>query len=73
MGNFNTNISEPPLTSFCTLFKLIGLPKEPACYKNPHNPCSTDLFLTNCARSFHSTCVLQTGLSDFHKLVLTLL
>ena len=73
LGDFNANISEPTLTSFCTLFKLKNLAKEPTCYKNPNNPSCIDLFLTNCARSFHNTCVFETGLSDFHKLVVTLL
>ena len=73
LGDFNANISEPALTSFCTLFKLKNLVKEPTCYKNPNNPSCIDLFLTNCARSFHNTCVFETGLSDFHKLVVTLL
>ena len=73
LGDFNANISEPTLASFCTLFKLKNLVKEPTCYKNPNNPSCIDLFLTNCARSFHNTCVFETGLSDFHKLVVTLL
>ena len=61
------------LTSFCTLFKLKNLVKEPNCYKHPNKPSCIDLFLTNCARSFHNTCVFETGLSDFDKLVVTLL
>ena len=73
LGDFNANISKPTLTSFCTLLKLKNLVKEPTCYKNPNNPSRIDLFLTNCARSFHNTCVFETGLSDFHKLVVTLL
>ena len=47
--------------------------KEPTCYKNPENPSCIDLFLTNCPRSFHNTCLYETGLSDFHKLVATIL
>ena len=73
LGDFNANISEPTLKSFCTLFKFKNLVKEPTCYKNRNNSSCIDLFLTNCARSFHNTCVFETGLSDFHKLVMTLL
>ena len=43
-----------------------------ACFKNPNNP-YIDLFLTNSIRSFQETQVFETGLSDFHKLVVTLL
>ena len=71
MGDFINNISEPTLTSFCTLFKLKNLAKEPTCYKNPNNPSFIDLFLTNRARSFHKTWVFETGLSDFHTLAVT--
>ena len=73
LGDFNANISEPTLTSFCTLFKLKNLVKEPTCHNNPNNPSCIDLFLTNSTRSFHNTCVFETGLSDFRKLVVTLL
>ena len=68
LGDFNVNISKPTLTSFCTLKNLV---KEPSCYKNPNNLSCIDLFLTNCARSFHNTCIFETGLSDFHTLVVT--
>ena len=67
LGDFDANISEPTLTSFCTLFKLKNLVKEPTCYKNPNNPSCIDLFLTVLIYFF------ETGLSDFHKLVVTLL
>ena len=73
MGDFNANISEPTLTSFFTLFKLKNLVKEIICSKNPDDPDCIDLFLTNGASSFYNTCVFETGLSDFQKLVLTLL
>ena len=43
--------------------------KEPTCYKNPENSSCIDILLTNCPRSFHNTCLYETGLSDFHKLV----
>ena len=73
MGDFNADVSDPSVTSFCTLFKLKSIVKEQAYYKNPENPSCIDLFLTNCPRSFHNTCLYETGLSDFHKLVATIL
>ena len=73
MGDFNGDVSDPSMTPFCTLFKLKSIVKEPTCYKNPENPSCIDLFLTNCPRSFHNTCLYETGLSDFHKLVVTIL
>ena len=59
MGDFNTDLSDPLMTSFCALFKLKNIVKEPTCYrcyKNLENPSCIDLF----------------GLFDFHKLVITI-
>ena len=46
---------------------------EPTCFKNPDNPLCIGLFLTNCSRSFQDTQVIETDLSDFHKMNLTVL
>ena len=73
MGDFNSHVSDPSMTLFCTLFKLKSIVKEPKCYKNPENPSCLDLFLTNCPGSFHNTCLYETGFSDFLKLVVTTL
>ena len=73
VGDLNADVSDPSMTSFCTLFKLKNIVKEPTCYKDPENPSCIDLFLTNCPRSFYNTCLYETGLSDFHKLVVTIL
>ena len=37
------------------------------------NPSCIDLILTNRIKSFQNTCVLETGLSDFHKLTATVM
>ena len=37
------------------------------------SPCYIDLFLTNCLKSFESTLPIETGLSHFHKLIVTAL
>ena len=42
-------------------------------FKNPNNPSCIDLILTNCSRSFQNSGVIETGLSDFHKLVVTVM
>ena len=73
MGDFNTDVSDPSLTLFCTLFKLKSILKEPTCYKNPENSSCIDLFFTNCPGSSHNTYLYETGLCDFHKLVVTIL
>ena len=45
--------------------------KEPTCYKNLDNPTCVDLVLTNCPKNFQESPTLETGLSDFQKMVLT--
>ena len=49
------------------------LVRESTCFKNPDNPSCINLFLTNCSRSFQDTQIIETGLSDFHKMNLTVL
>ena len=72
-GDFNAQVSDIKLDTFCSIWNLKSLGKEPTCFKNPNNPSCIDLFLTNTIRSFQETQVFETGLSDFHKLVVTVL
>ena len=51
----------------------ITLNRGPACFKNPNNPSCIDLFLTNRQQCFQQTCAIETGISDFHKMVVTVM
>ena len=73
IGDFNVDVKEVSLHLFCSQYKLKSLNKDPTCYKNIDNPSCIDLLLTNSAKSFESTCTIETGLSDFHRLVVTTL
>ena len=46
---------------------------KPTCFKNPDKPSCIDLILINCPRSLQNSCVIETGLSDFHKLLVTVM
>ena len=70
-GDFNAQESECVFDSFLYQHDLTNLVKEGSCYKNPRNPSCIDLYLTNSPLSFQNTSSVFTGLSDFHKLVLT--
>ena len=59
--------------NFCDIYNLKNLVKEPTCFKNPDNPSCIDLFLINEPRTFQRTTTIETGISDFHKLVVTVL
>ena len=61
------------ITVFCDTYDLKCLIKEPACYKNPENPSCIDLILTSNPKCFQSLCVVETGLSDFHRMTVTVL
>ena len=41
--------------------------KKLTCYKNPSKPSCIELILTIKPWSFQHSCVIETGLSDFHK------
>ena len=47
--------------------------KEPTCYKSLSNPSCIDLVSANSSSSFQNTKAISTGLSDFHKMVITVL
>ena len=73
MGDFNVGFTEANMAAFCNEYKLKALNKEPTCFKNNVNLSCIDLFLTNCLKSFENTLTMETGLSDFHKLIVTVL
>ena len=45
----------------------------PTCFKNPENPTCIDLILTNKPLRFKNTYVIETGLSDFHKIIVAVI
>ena len=73
MGDFNVIDDGHYMKSFCKNYGLKNLIRQPTCYKNPSNPVCIDLIFTNVPRSFQSTCVVETGLSDFHLMTLTVM
>ena len=54
-------------------YHLKDIIKQKTCYKNPDRPTCINLILTNSSRSFQDTYAVDTELSDFHKLVVTVL
>ena len=73
MGDFNMEIDDPKMQTFCEVYNFKSLIKQPTCYKNPIKPSCIDLMLTNFPRMCQSTCVIETGLSDFHLMTVTVL
>ena len=73
VGDFNSGINDECMYDFCESFNLSSLIRESTCYKNPENPSCIDLFLTNSPYSFQNSGVVETGLSDFHKMIVTVM
>ena len=73
MGDFNCPMSEKVMKEFCDTYDLENLIKKPTCYKNPNNPSSIDVMLTNSKSSFQNSITIETGLSDCHKMTVTVL
>ena len=72
-GDFNVEEDEACLKEFLFEYNAKNLVKEKTCFKSIDNPSCIDLFLTNCYQSFQNTTTVATGLSDFHKMALTVL
>ena len=66
-------IEETTMKSFCESYNLTNLIKQPTCFKNPKKSSCIDSILTNRPKSFQSTCVIETGLSDFHRMTVCVL
>ena len=73
MGDYNCEITEEPMKVFCDTYNLTSLVNVATCFKSIDRPTSIDLILTNKKRSFQSTSIIETGLSDFHKLTTSIL
>ena len=61
------------MSGFCDTIGLKSLIKYSTYHKNPENPSSIDLILTNNLRSFQNSCVIEKGLSDLHRMVLSIM
>ena len=72
-GDFNTEPNELHMEDFCLNYNLSNLIKEPTCFKNPAHPSCIDLILTNFPKSFQNSMAIETGLSDFHKMTITVM
>ena len=71
--DINSKMTESAMGNFCGTYNLHNLIKDPTCFKNPDKPSCIDLLLTNFPKSFLKSQTLETSLSDFYKLTLTVL
>ena len=73
LGDFTTEPSDTALSNFCEIYNFKNLIKDKTCFKNPEKPSCIDLIITNRPNSFQNSMVIETGLSDFHKMCVTVM
>ena len=73
VGDFNSNVTDLQLSEFLNNYNAKNLVHDMTCFKSKDNPSCIDLLLTNSPRNFQNTCAITTGLSDFHKMVISVI
>ena len=73
VGDFNSESEEENMKDFCDLYNLKNLIKHPTSYKSVQDPTSIDMFLTNRHNCSQNSCTIETGISDHHKMIITVL
>ena len=66
MADFNTEVTRTGMKVFCDSYEFKNLIKDATCYMQ-------HLILTNNPNSFQNSGVIETGLSDFHKMTVTVM
>ena len=72
MGDFNCLVISDTISNFMDSYGLGNLIKSPTCFKSDSPKC-IDLILTNRKTSLQNATTVETGLSDFHTMILTIL
>ena len=71
MGDFNVEPNDATMKNICQIYGCKNIVKDKTCFKNPINLTCIDLIITNRPKSFQETEIIETGLSDFYKMSLT--
>ena len=73
LGDMNAEPDNQAIVDFCQVYDCKNLIREKTCFKNPQKPSCIDLMITNMPKSFQGSVTIETGLSDFHKLTLSIM
>ena len=73
LGDFHAGMEHSTLKDFCNLYSLTSFINKPTCWENHSKPICIDLIPTNRPALFQNTNVFETGLSDFHKMVVIIM
>ena len=73
LWDFNVEPTEDATEEFLKVYNLKNLVKGPTCFKNFDKISCVDLMLTNKTKSSQTSQIIETGISNFHKTVTTVL
>ena len=73
MSDFNAKPADTIVSDFSEIYNLKNIIREKTCFKNPNNPSCIDLMIINKPKSFQNSMVIKIGLSDFHKMYITVM
>ena len=73
IGDLNAEPTEATVSDFCEIYNLKHLIKDKTCFNSPTKPTCIDLIITNRLKCFQDSVVIETGLSDFHKMSTTVM
>ena len=75
LGDFNVDMlqgkNNNKMYDFFENYGLKNIVNAPTCFKNPNSPTCLDLIITNRKDRFHDTTLIETCLSDHHKMIVT--
>ena len=71
-GDLNMEVSELAMQLLFQQYSLFSMIRSSTCFKSPQGKC-IDLMLTNSKHSFFGSQTFETGFSDFHHMIYTIL
>ena len=72
IGDFNLEPTDPKVLNFLELNNMTNIIKSKTCFKSKQGSC-IDLILTNTPKNIKNKGTVETGLSDFHHLIYSML
>ena len=73
MDDFDVEPNNATMKNFFQIYGYKNIVKDKTCFKNPVNPTCIDSIITNRPKSFKESELLETGLSVFHRMSLTVM
>ena len=68
VDDFNVELTDSSLSDFCEIHNLKNIFKDKTYFQNPNKPSYIDMIITNKPKCFQNSMVIETGLSNFHKM-----